>query len=73
MKVDTTYKMAFSNMEAVIVSASVCVIICFSASYMPSSESITITLETYGHLLLGHDERAAAEIDAFTASLELGN
>lgn len=32
-------------------------------------ENITITLQTYGHLLPGQDERAAAHMDAFTEAL----
>ncbi len=36
-------------------------------------ENITITLQTYGHLLPGQDERAAVLMDEFAASLELGN
>lgn len=33
-------------------------------------ESITITLETYGHLLPGQDERAAAAMDTLAAAFE---
>jgi len=36
-------------------------------------ENITITLQTYGHLLPGQDERAAAMMDEFHASLKNGS
>jgi integrase len=36
-------------------------------------ENITITLQTYGHLLPGQDERAAAMMDDFHASIENGS
>ncbi len=42
-------------------------------SHRLGHENIVITLQTYGHLLPGHDERAAAKMDAFTAALELGS